>query len=843
MFDWTSFGTGFAKAGSEKLDKDEEDAKTLGAAQVKSLYENYASVVKENRTLSNDIKEKINVIKGFAPDATDDQLVALAQDRGILDMLSTRLKDKDFDATGFDINNFVAVTKSNSPYKAEERIDQLFTIPSAVDSASKAFKSITPEPAKQGFLSLITGSREGQTRASAEQTAAALGIPLGKLQGVMEYKRDIKPSGAGYNLMFLKPGDTLEQMRDKAGASYKRALDKGDPKEIELAKLLVDNANKAKDALSDDQTRWVNNVARLKGLQIKGTPQQKDAATKELDAIYAEERKAEEAKLLPKAQRENMIAKLEIDANSDDPKVSGPAIAKLIKEAGTQAKVDAAKQTKIQQRDNYLADIDLKARTGTPEEQEIAKAKLVEMKKLDKLVEEAGQTDVQARANRLAALQTKADNGDVAAKDELLKIAAIEAAIKEVSQTPVEKLAATKAQLVIDAAGGNKEAEAKLQAFFAVEKMEADAKQGAAAKRKDLIEQLKLDVAANKPGAQEELDRQEAIDNAIKKTAQEAVKGAAQKRADRLAELATLAANGNAEAQAEFNREKAVDDEAKRAEAEAIKGEAQKRTDKLAALKAKLDAGNTSVKAEYDAMVAVDIAAKVKEQEALKSDVAKRNDRIASYQTTVTTSKDPTAVKEAKAQLAKEMAIVAAEAKAKQVPTAASDKVPALGSLNSLAGVAAQQAVLDNHGNQKGNMVIIDKVGSDGVAYKDYEYSGGDAVIAAQIKATKAAAVRNAMSVYTDNKGVPLNRDVQAILNVWVGSTAAPEKKGGLGSKPAAEDAPAPAAAAAASNTTITGSGDSTVVIVTDKEGNQFKFEGADAARRAEGLKKAKGLK
>ena len=142
-FDWTSFGTGFAKAASEKFDKEEEDAKLAAATHVKSLYENYATVVKENRTLSNDIKEKINVIRGFAPSATDDQLVALAQDKGILDMLSTRLKEKDFDPTGFDINNFVKVTKaSESGLTAEERINKLFEIPTAINSASAAFKAV-----------------------------------------------------------------------------------------------------------------------------------------------------------------------------------------------------------------------------------------------------------------------------------------------------------------------------------------------------------------------------------------------------------------------------------------------------------------------------------------------------------------------------------------------------------------------------------------------------------------------------------------------------------------------------------------------------------------------------
>jgi hypothetical protein len=746
MFDWTSFGTGFAKAGSEKFDKDEEDAKALGAAQVKSMYENYASVVKENRTLSNDIKEKINVIKGFAPNASDDQLVALAQDRGVLDMLSTRLKEKDFDATGFNINNFVKVTNaSESKLTAEERINQLFTIPSAVDSASKAFTPLTQEPEKQGFLSkLMGGGRERQTRAAAEQTAAALGIPLEKLQGAMGYKRDIQPSGAVYDLAALKPGKTLEQSIDDAAVKLAAAQKKGDAKDIELAKANVENLTSVKQSLSDPQQRWLNKVASLKDKQLNGTDKEKADATQQLDAIYAEDKRAIEAKQMPKEKRDNLIAQKEIDANSNDPKKAKEALDWLLNEAGVQAKVAEAKQTTSQQRENYLADLDLKAKgqRGTEAEQVAAQAKLIEMKKLDKLVAEAGQTDVQARENRLAALKTKADAGDVAAKNELLQVAAIDKAISEAKQTDAEKLTNMKAQLISASAAGDKDAELKLQALFAVEKMEAEAKQGAAAQRTNRIAQLQMDAAANKPGAQEEL-----------------------------------------------NKELAVDDAAKKAE-----------------------------------------------KEALKSDVEKRNERLAALQTTITTSTNPAEVKTARTQMAKELKLIADEARARQVPTAASDKVPSLGALNSFVAVAVTQAVQNKHGNLKNDMAIVSRPNGDGTFYQDYDYVGDDPVLRKQIADTKAAAARKALSVYTDNNGKPLDRNVQAVMNVWVGSAAAPAgtetgtgKGKGLGSR-------------AASNTTTTGSGDNTVVTVTDPTGTPHVFKGKDAASKAAGFKAAAGI-
>jgi hypothetical protein len=811
-FDWSSFGTGFAKAASENFAKEEEDAKALGAANVKSMYENYASVVKENRTLSNDIKEKINIVKGFAPDASDDQLVALAQDRGILDMLTTRLKDKDFDPTGFDINNFVKVAKSDSPYKAEDRINQLFTIPSAVNDASRAFKSLTPEgevKESPGFLSyfdpvdLAKRGGEKQAKISAEKTAAALGVPLEKLQGAMGYKRDMKPSGAEYSLVELKPGETMEQMRDRAGVAYARALKKGNPDEIKLAEATVFNANKAKDLLSDDQTQWANNIARLKGLQIKGTPAQKEAATNELNAIFAEEKKATAAKQQPKEERDNLIAKNEMDAVSEDPEKSKAAIAFLLRDAGITSKITEAKQTKTQQRDNYLADLDMKAKNGTPAEQETAKAKLIDIAKLDKIIADNKLGDVQKREAYLARLKDQAKDPDLAiatpALAELKLVSAIDATIKEAGNTSVEKLAATKAQLVIDTANGDKDAEAKLQAFFAVEKMEADAKQGAAAQRTSLIAQLKMDVAAGKPGAKEELDRQEAVDIAAKKAEKDALQGDAERRTNKLAKLQTDAAAGVPGAQAEFNKEKAIDDAAKLAEQNLLMGDAQKRTNRLAELN-----------------------------------------------TIITTDPDPAKRKAAKLQMDKELKLMREEAQAKQVPKDASDKVPSLGALNAFTASAVGLAVSTKHGNLGKDMAIVDKVGEGGVTYKEYEYIGDDPALRQQIADTKAAAAKRALSVYMDNNGLPLDRNVQAVLNVYTGSSPRPAKAGGLGSRPAAEAAPAPAPAAAAAApaaasfpTKTEGNGAGTVVTVTDPAGTPHVFRGANAAAQAEGFKAA----
>jgi hypothetical protein len=330
---WTAFGSGLAKAAVESFDKEEEDAKARSALQVKSLYENYANVVKENRTISNDVKEKINVIKGFAPDATPDQLVSLAQDRGILDMLYTRMKDKDFDATGFNINNFVTASKSDSPLTAEERINKLFTIPDAVNKASAAFKSITPEPAEggEGFLSgMMKRSGLRGAKSGSERAAAAYGVSLEQLQAAKEYTRTITPSGAQYDLTSLKGRKSFAESKDSAQLDImdaKDALDKDPTNGASLKKLtdatsrvatlvVIEGMSKAeaKKTEADIRTDLANKIQNP-----KTSPADKNAAALEL-----EQRK----KLLDKDDAEAAIL-TDLMNRIQDPKTPKEEVAKL----------------------------------------------------------------------------------------------------------------------------------------------------------------------------------------------------------------------------------------------------------------------------------------------------------------------------------------------------------------------------------------------------------------------------------------------------------------------------------------------------------------------------------
>lgn len=526
---WTAFGGGFAKAAVESFDKEEEDAKARAALQVKGLYENYANVVKENRTISNDVKEKINVIKGFAPDASPDQLVALAQDRGILDMLYTKMRDKDFDATGFNINNFVTAAKSDSPLSAEDRINKLFTIPDAVNKASAAFKSIAPEPAEEeGFLSgMMKKAGLRGAKSGREQAAAAYGVPIEQLQAAKEYTRTTTPSGAQYNLAALK-------------------------------------------VLPKPQEEWASKVATLKLKQAAGNPTEKEQATKELDSIYEEERRASQAKQTSVERRNNLIAEKEMLASEGDKE----AIAWLVNEAAIQGEKSKGKQTPVEQ----------------------------------------------------------------------------------------------------------------------------------------------------------------------------------------------------------------------------------------------------------------------------------RNNRLAALQTTITTSNDSQEVKRARTQLDKELALIALEARSKYIEPKkdGESKIPSLGALNTFVGTSVAQAVLNAHGSLKDDMAIITRTGEGGATYQDFDYIGDDPAKRKQVEETKQKAAKAALSVFMDNEGKPLDRNVRAVLNSWTGSDIVPSGagRGGLGGRPApAPAAPSPAAPTAASNTIVTGTGDTTKITVIDPSGGSHVFKGADASKRATAFKSAAGIK
>jgi hypothetical protein len=151
--------------------------------------------------------------------------------------------------------------------------------------------------------------------------------------------------------------------------------------------------------------------------------------------------------------------------------------------------------------------------------------------------------------------------------------------------------------------------------------------------------------------------------------------------------------------------------------------------------------------------------------------------------------------KAAKPEYDKLMADVRAEALAKKVTKdgEGEGKIPALGTLNTFTSAAVARAVAAKHGDliKTKQLAIVEKAdGSVGI-----DYIGDNDTLRRQILETQANAAKNALSLYTDAKGQPFNRDVASVLNSYT-SVVPSVVRTDSGAAPSATPAtPAPAAA------------------------------------------------
>jgi hypothetical protein len=167
----------------------------------------------------------------------------------------------------------------------------------------------------------------------------------------------------------------------------------------------------------------------------------------------------------------------------------------------------------------------------------------------------------------------------------------------------------------------------------------------------------------------------------------------------------------------------------------------------------------------------------------------------------------PQEKKAADAELAKIWALERREAEAKKVRGEDTEgKVPNLSALNTFTGVAVARAVAAKYGEllKSKQLAIIEN--ADGSTR--FSYIGTDTATRKAISDLQASAARSALSLYTDSKGMPINRDVASVLNSFSAPTqieeappaAAPATAApalptarGLGSAPSGRNAaPAP---------------------------------------------------
>lgn len=125
--------------------------------------------------------------------------------------------------------------------------------------------------------------------------------------------------------------------------------------------------------------------------------------------------------------------------------------------------------------------------------------------------------------------------------------------------------------------------------------------------------------------------------------------------------------------------------------------------------------------------------------------------------------------KAAKPEYDKLMADIRAEAMAKKVTKdgEGEGKIPALGTLNTFTSASVARAVAAKHGDliRSKQLAIVEKIGPNNEVITSIDYIGDNSETRRQILETQANAARNALSLYTDAQGKPLNRDVASVLN------------------------------------------------------------------------------
>lgn len=130
----------------------------------------------------------------------------------------------------------------------------------------------------------------------------------------------------------------------------------------------------------------------------------------------------------------------------------------------------------------------------------------------------------------------------------------------------------------------------------------------------------------------------------------------------------------------------------------------------------------------------------------------------------------PEQKKRADAELARIWELERREAEAKKVRGEDSEgKVPNLSTLNTFTSAAVGRALAAKYGDllKSKQLAIIEKPdGSTG-----FSYVGTDAAVRKGILDLQASAAQSALSLYTDNKGMPINRDVASVLNSFKAPT------------------------------------------------------------------------
>ena len=344
-FNLLAFAGGAAKGFVAEADNAEEEARVRAIESTKMLYSNYATVRKENKTQEAEAGYVIGKIKAYYPDATEDQLYAIAMNKPVADDLVKKLDSKEYDPDSFNLNSFAKVVGENtSTVSAMDRIRKAYSILPTSDAATKIINN-----PNAGFFEKI-GATAANT--AAMQTANSLGISLASLQGARDYRAPAAPTNVVFDLKGLAPEKdidkeinraqvkltqlttgtseyvsqdailgklltikertskppTWDSVKDSARFAVYKASQSENPEEIQKAKHNLIIVNTTDDILSDPHKKFMSEIANNKSKAVSGTPEEKKVANAWLSKWFALEGAEAAAKKSPASDQEKAPA-------------------------------------------------------------------------------------------------------------------------------------------------------------------------------------------------------------------------------------------------------------------------------------------------------------------------------------------------------------------------------------------------------------------------------------------------------------------------------------------------------------------------------------------------------
>ena len=266
-----SFAGGFAEAAVEDIQRERKLAELRGAEAVKNLYTNYKTVTEDNKKKEKELVDNLNLLKTYDPNATEDQLYAVANNAPVMNSITDYIKKDGFDAASFKLSNFAKVTKENVTSTALERVKMLSTLPIA---ARATINSQLEQQASSGnILRDLVGKSSSTAKEKAMlETAQALGVPLERLQAAQGFVRPAADDTATFDMAKIRPAKvkTFPDLEEEAKRELLLASQANDPvagataaKKLAAVVAVNTEASLAGKSESQIQSQMITNIQRL----------------------------------------------------------------------------------------------------------------------------------------------------------------------------------------------------------------------------------------------------------------------------------------------------------------------------------------------------------------------------------------------------------------------------------------------------------------------------------------------------------------------------------------------------------------------------------------------------